>query len=204
MTTEPADGTAAAAGGPGHGHFRASHADRARVTDVLKAAFGEGRLTQEELDARVGQAGVARTYAELAALTADLPSGPAAEGPPREPARAQARPAAQTGACVIVFAASVLTVLLLVRPMTALAFVAALGAATTIVVASILTAALMLESRHQPRSAGPLPRSQPTALPRSQPTPLPRSQPAAPSPKPATNGGGPSPDGPARDFPQVA
>ncbi len=194
MTTEPADGTAAAAGGPGHGHFRASHADRARVTDVLKAAFGEGRLTQEELDARVGQVGAARTYAELATLTADLPSGPAVEWPPREPARAQARPAAQTGACVIVFAASVLTVLLLVRPMSALAFVAGHGAATTLVVASILTAALMLESRHQPRSAGPLPRSQPTALPRSQPA----------APPPAATGGGPPPDGPAGDFPRVA
>ncbi len=202
--TEPGDGAGAAAGGPGHGQLRASHADRVRVTDVLKAAFVEGRLTREELDARVGQASTARTYAELATLTADLRAGQPGGWPRREPARAHARPAAQTGACVIVFAASVLTVLLLVRPMTALAFVAALGAATTIVVASILTAALMLESRHQPRSAGPLPRSQPTALPRSQPTPLPRSQPAAPSPKPATNGGGPSPDGPAGDFPQVA
>ena len=187
MTTDPGDGTAAAAGAPDHGHLRASHADRARVTDVLKGAFGEGRLTRDELDARVGQASIARTYAELGTLTADLPAGRAAMWPPREAAEAQTRPAAQTGAGVIVFATSVLTVLLLVRPMSALGFVAALGAVTTIVVASILTAALLLEARHQPRSACPLPRSQPAALP----------------PQPAANGGGP-PDGPAGDFPRVA
>ena len=80
---------------------------------------GEGRLTRDELDARVGQASIARTYAELGTLTADLPAGRAAMWPPREAAEAQTRPAAQTGAGVIVFATSVLTVLLLVRPMSA-------------------------------------------------------------------------------------
>ncbi len=188
MTTYPGDRTAAAAGAPDHGHFRASHADRARVTDVLRGAFGEGRLTRDELDARIGQASAARTYAELGTLTADLPAGQAGTWPLRGAAGAQTRTAAaQTGACVIVFAASVLTVLLLARPMSALAFTAALGAAATIVVASILTAALMLESRHQPRSDGPPP----------------RSQPAAPPPQPAADGGGPPPDRPADDFPQV-
>ena len=67
---------------PGHGmlpsgydHIRASTADRERVVDVLKAAFTEGRLTQEECGERAGQALSARTYGELAALTADLPAG---------------------------------------------------------------------------------------------------------------------------------
>jgi Domain of unknown function (DUF4190)/Domain of unknown function (DUF1707) len=53
----------------------ASTADRERVLDVLKAGFAEGRLTQEEHDVRVGQAQAARTYGDLAVITADLPGG---------------------------------------------------------------------------------------------------------------------------------
>jgi hypothetical protein len=59
-----------------YGYMRASTADRERAVDVLKDAFAEGRLTQEEFEQRAGQAFSARTYAELATLTADLPAGP--------------------------------------------------------------------------------------------------------------------------------
>ena len=55
--------------------MRAASADRERAVDVLKAGFAEGRLTQDEYNERMGQAYAARTYAELAALTADLPAG---------------------------------------------------------------------------------------------------------------------------------
>jgi hypothetical protein len=61
---------------PGHGHLRASHADRERAIDVLKAAFAEGRLDQDEYTDRVGLAQASRTYADLGALIADLPVGP--------------------------------------------------------------------------------------------------------------------------------
>jgi hypothetical protein len=68
---------------PGHGllpgaygSMRASTADRERASDVLKAAFAEGRLTLEECEERAGLALAARTYDELAWLTADLPVGP--------------------------------------------------------------------------------------------------------------------------------
>jgi hypothetical protein len=64
------------------GHLRASHADRERVIGVLKAAFVQGRLDRDELDLRVSQALASRTYAELAAVTADLPAGLAAARPP--------------------------------------------------------------------------------------------------------------------------
>jgi hypothetical protein len=37
------------------GHLRASHADREQVIGILKAAFVQGRLTEDELDARVDQ-----------------------------------------------------------------------------------------------------------------------------------------------------
>jgi Domain of unknown function (DUF1707)/Domain of unknown function (DUF4190) len=56
--------------------MRASSADRERAVDVLKAGFAEGRLTQDEYNDRMGRAYAARTYGELAALTADLPVGP--------------------------------------------------------------------------------------------------------------------------------
>ena len=75
------------AGAEGWGHLRASNADRERVVGVLKAAFVEGRLAKDEFDLRVGQTFAARTYAELAVLTADLPAAPTAAKAPR-PARA--------------------------------------------------------------------------------------------------------------------
>jgi Domain of unknown function (DUF1707) len=54
----------------------AASADRERAVGVLRAGFAEGRLTQDELTDRVGRAYAARTYRDLWALTADLPSGP--------------------------------------------------------------------------------------------------------------------------------
>ena len=73
----------------GRGHLRACHGDREQVIGVLKAAFVQGRLGTDELNARVGRALAARTYADLATLTADLPAWLTAE-PPRRPARARA------------------------------------------------------------------------------------------------------------------
>ena len=84
--TGPGDEMEAAAGGPGD--LRASHADRERVIDTVKAAFARGQLTAGELDARVGQALTARTYAELAAVTLSIPAKPDLARPPK-PAPAQ-------------------------------------------------------------------------------------------------------------------
>ena len=80
-----------AAGARGHSHLRASDADREQVIAMLKAAYVQGRLAKDELDARVSETFAARTYGELAAVTADLPSAPITT-PPRKPARAGARP----------------------------------------------------------------------------------------------------------------
>lgn len=52
-----------------------SHADRELAIDALKAAFIQGRLTKDEFTLRAGQAFASRTYADLGALTADIPSG---------------------------------------------------------------------------------------------------------------------------------
>jgi Domain of unknown function (DUF1707) len=112
VTTGPEEEAAA-----GHGHLRAAHADREHAIDMLKTAFADGRLTKDELDARAGQALTARTYAQLAALTADIPAGPPAARPPRQAARPQDGPArtlsAQNAAigsvsCLIVGAAAFL------------------------------------------------------------------------------------------------
>jgi Domain of unknown function (DUF1707)/Domain of unknown function (DUF4190) len=54
----------------------AAAADRERTLDVLKAAFGEGRLNKEEFDSRSVRVMAARTYADLNAIVADLPAGP--------------------------------------------------------------------------------------------------------------------------------
>ncbi len=68
MTAGREDGTAG-----GLGQLRAAHADRDQAIDVLKAAFIQGRLTKDEFDLRVGQVFASRTYADLDALTADIP-----------------------------------------------------------------------------------------------------------------------------------
>ena len=70
MTTGPVEPAA------GRGRLRASDDDRERVIDALKVAFVEGRLTRGELDLRAGQAYCSRTYAELAAATADIRPSP--------------------------------------------------------------------------------------------------------------------------------
>jgi Domain of unknown function (DUF1707)/Domain of unknown function (DUF4190) len=73
------------------GQMRASDSDRDNTTDWLRTAFAEGRLTKDEYDERIGQALTSKTYAELEALTADLPRklpsiiapAPAARAEPR-------------------------------------------------------------------------------------------------------------------------
>ena len=65
----PDSGDEAAAGK----QLRVSHEDRDKVVEHLRMAAGDGRLTADELDNRLEAALTARTYGELAALTADLP-----------------------------------------------------------------------------------------------------------------------------------
>jgi hypothetical protein len=87
VTAGREDGTV----GP-QGQLRTSHADRDQAINVLKTAFVQGRLTKHEFDLRVGQMLASRTYADLRALTADIPgwvtSAPSAGEPARAPGRA--------------------------------------------------------------------------------------------------------------------
>lgn len=54
--------------------IRASDEDRQRVVAALEQHTGAGRLTLDEFAARVDVAVGARTLAELAAVTSDLPA----------------------------------------------------------------------------------------------------------------------------------
>ena len=90
--------------GAAAGRMRASDADRERVVALLQAAFAAGLLTTDEFGTRVGGALTARTYADLATLTAGIPA------PPQRvpvPARSRHRPGrrAVTGGCALVTAA---------------------------------------------------------------------------------------------------
>ncbi|HEX6453573.1 MAG TPA: DUF1707 and DUF4190 domain-containing protein [Trebonia sp.] len=64
-------------GVPGFGPpgMLASAADRDQMIDLLKNAFGEGRLTKDEFDERCTRVMDARTYGDLAPIVADLPGG---------------------------------------------------------------------------------------------------------------------------------
>jgi hypothetical protein len=87
VTAGREDGTA----GP-RAQLRTSRADREQAIGVLKAAFVQGRLTKDEFDLRVGQALTSRTYASLAALTADIPGWVTGAWPPAEPAAREPGP----------------------------------------------------------------------------------------------------------------
>jgi Domain of unknown function (DUF1707) len=89
VTTGPQDPVAS------RNRLRAAHADREQVIETLKTAFVDGRLTKSELAARTGQALAARTYADLAAVTADIPAEPI-EPAALEPAAAVPAPAGPT------------------------------------------------------------------------------------------------------------
>ena len=137
-----------------------TYADRERVIGTLKAAYVEGRLTEDELDARVGQVYASRTYAELAkvtaAVTADIPAAPARPGSTRDPWRATKIAWRIEYA---IFLPGIVAVLLIPGgPRTS---------ATTVVVYAlfwILGVSLMISSRPPKRSSGQLP-------PRSAPGP---------------------------------
>jgi hypothetical protein len=68
-------------------HLRAADTDRAAVATVLGQHMSAGRLTVDEYDDRLARAYAAKTYGELAELTADLPAAPKPRAP--EAARPQ-------------------------------------------------------------------------------------------------------------------
>ena len=167
--TGPQDPAAA-----GRGRLRAGHAEREQAIGTLKAAFVDGQLTKDEFVIRAGQALAARTCADLAALTADIPPRPPAARTARPSAPVRRRPlaraAAQSGACLIIATAAMRVLAFLIAddghyhgvpganapyeslaPLALLLAFAALCTAIGIMVSSVVT------SREQRRSRGQLP-----------------------------------------------
>ena len=66
--------------------MRVSDSDREQAAEVLREAAGHGRITMDELDERLELAYAAKTYADLAAVTRDLPQSGQAPGPAGRPA----------------------------------------------------------------------------------------------------------------------
>ena len=155
MVTGPRDGM----GGParGLGRMRASDADREQAIDALKAAFVQGRLAKDELDARVGCAFASRTYAELAAVTADIPAAPAEAQPERNQARPQGRPSvkkvAATCACGVLAAELILFLVILAVPVYAVLDLAVIAN----LVGLPLAGGKVLDTWREDRSRGQLP-----------------------------------------------
>jgi hypothetical protein len=85
-----------------HASLRASDTDREQLVDVLKSAFSEGRLTQDEYTARMEQAYTAKTYGELRALVADLP-GPLPQVPYQFTRYQQPQPTNSTAVASMIF-----------------------------------------------------------------------------------------------------
>jgi hypothetical protein len=74
----------------GRGWLRAARTDREQAIEVLKAAFVQGQLDRDEFDLRVGRALASPTYADLAALTADITLARLTKARPLQPARESA------------------------------------------------------------------------------------------------------------------
>jgi len=183
--------------------MRVSRADRERTVDVLKAAFVHERLTEDELDDRVGRALAARTYADLDALTADIPAGPdlaLSPGFVAAPVRRPGSPARNrsavrgvrigaSGVAAVTVAMSVV-VGVLGNPAVAVAvavFFLFLAAVAAGLVGLVITAAVKLESRQRNRSGGNTP-------PRPRPGTSSQAHRPAPAPTAARRrrGGGPA------------
>ena len=147
----------------GRGHLRASDADREHVVGTLKAAYVHGLVTKDEFDARVSQTFAARTYAELALITAGIPAGLAAAPPPLRPGPAKASPpggANLTPGERAIMATGLLAALALVVALLAgggVGGLLALGGLGSAFVSAFLIGAQVRSSRRNRQSGGHLP-----------------------------------------------
>jgi Domain of unknown function (DUF1707) len=180
VTAGREDGTAGE-----RGQLRASHADRDRAIDVLKAAFVQGRLTKGEFDLRVGRVFASRTYADLGALIADIPGSVTGARPSgedaREPGRLSFKTAARVGAVGASPAvASAAVVLMQSSGVPAVAGVLLVGL-TGVLMTVLLAALLVLLSWAVRRS-----QREPAQGPPSGPAGLTAERPASPRQLPPT------------------
>jgi uncharacterized protein DUF1707 len=133
----------------GQGMLRTSRADREHVIGVLQVAFVQGRLAQDEFEARIGHTLMSRTYAELSAVTADLPPLLVGSQLPRMTAVGPGRKPKKSAAAKVVaggFIGLVVSVVALVVAVLTGNPVELLGAALAVVLASVIAGTAMMES----------------------------------------------------------
>ena len=142
-----------------HGRLRVSYTDREQMIDVLKAAFVRGRLTNDEFDARIGQALAALTYADLAAV---IPAGLIGAQSPQKAARTPVNSDVKSCVCAIALAAASWLATFLTDNVAV--FMVAIVVTIGVFLASPAADALMLGSGHRKHSS-----EQPSPLPPTTP-----------------------------------
>ena len=130
-----------AAGAEGDSNLPTSHADREQVLDALKAAFVHGRLAKNEFDLRVGQ--VLAAYAELDAVTADIPAELTTAQPPETIRKSHNKKLIQRGTAAGAGASVALTATIAVaargNPVISLIVVGLVGVFVAVLLAGLLT-----------------------------------------------------------------
>jgi Domain of unknown function (DUF1707) len=76
---------------PARAQQRVGYDEREATAERLRIAAGDGRLTLDELEVRLDAALAARTYADLEAVTSDLPQTPGSGSGPARPVRESLR-----------------------------------------------------------------------------------------------------------------
>ncbi len=130
-----------AAGAEGDSNLPTSHAGREQVLDALKAAFVQGRLAKDEFDLRVSQ--VLGAYAELDAVTADIPAGLTTAQPPETIRKSHNKKLIQRGTAAGAGASVALTATIAVaargNPVISLVIVGLVGIFVAVLLAVLLT-----------------------------------------------------------------
>jgi hypothetical protein len=149
-----------AAGAEGDSNLPTSYVGREQVLDALKAAFVQGRLAKDEFDLRVGQ--VLTAYAELDAVTADIPARLTTAQPLETIRKSHNKKLIQRGTAAGAGASVALTATIAVaargNPVISLVVVGAVGVFVAGLLAVLLTlASWVLESvaRRQPSKGLP-------------------------------------------------
>jgi Domain of unknown function (DUF1707) len=132
----------------GQGLLRTSRADREHVVGVLQVAFVQGRLTQDEFEARISQTLASRTYAELSPVTADLPAMLIGSQLPRMPAAVTDKRSMSATAKVLLAGFVGLAVAVVAMAVSLLANnpLGLVGSAAAVVMMSVVVGTAMVES----------------------------------------------------------
>ena len=130
-----------AAGAEGDSNLPTSHVGREQVLDALKAAFVQGRLAKDEFDLRIGQ--VLAAYAELDAVTADIPARLTTAQPPETIRKSHNKKLVQRGTAAGAGASVALTAAIAVaargNPVISVVVVGLVGVFVAVLLAGLLT-----------------------------------------------------------------